>query len=75
MAQEPARQSAVTPARIAIGILVALVVVFCLLNSQSVRMHWILTSTSQPLFVVIIVFSVLGSAAGYIAGRRHKPGR
>ena len=72
MSKPSSEQSAVTGGRIAVGLLIALVLVFALLNSQSVRMHWIITTTTQPLFVVLLVFAGLGLAIGYSLGRRGR---
>ena len=74
MSKPSSDQSAVAGGRIAAGLLIALILVFALLNSQSVRMHWIVTTTTQPLFVVLLVFAGLGLAIGYILGRRGRSG-
>ena len=66
------RSSGVTPGRIAAGVLIVLIVVFAILNSQSVRMHWIVTTTTTPLFVVILIFAALGLLLGYILGTRSR---
>ena len=69
---EPSRTSAgLTAGRVVTLVLVALLVVFCLLNSQSVRMHWLLTTTTTPLFVIIIVFAATGVGIGYFLSRRR----
>jgi uncharacterized integral membrane protein len=66
------KESALTRGRIVAGILVVLVVVFAALNSQSVRMHWIVTTTETPLFVLILLFTAIGLAIGYVLGRRRR---
>jgi len=69
---EPSRTSAgLTAGRVITIVLVALLIVFCLLNSQSVRMHWILTTTTQPLFVILLVFAAIGAGIGFFLGRRN----
>lgn len=66
------QKSSITAGRIAVGLLVVLIVVFALLNSQSVRMHWIVTTTDTPLFVILVLFAAIGLAIGYIVGRRPR---
>ena len=72
MSQTSSQKSAVTAGRVAVVLLVALVVVFAILNSQSVRMHWIFTTTDTPLFILLVLFAVIGLAIGYIVGRRPR---
>ena len=72
MSPTSSQKSALTAGRIAVGLLVALVVVFAVLNSQSVRMHWIVTTTDTPLFILLVLFAVIGLAIGYIVGRRPR---
>ena len=66
------RSSAVTPGRILAALIVVLIVVFAALNGQSVRVHWIFTTTTTPLFVVMIIFAGVGLLLGYILGTRAR---
>jgi len=65
-------RSGLTPGRIIAGVLVVLILLFAALNSQSVRVHWLVTTTTTPLFVVILVFALLGLLLGYILGARSR---
>lgn len=57
-----------------VGILVALVVVVCLQNSQSVSVEVLFASFDAPLIVVLAVFTLVGMLIGYIGPvwRRHR---
>ena len=70
--QTSTQKSSITAGRIAVGLLVVLIIVFAVLNSQSVRMHWIVTTTDTPLFVILVLFAVIGLVIGYIVGRRPR---
>jgi len=72
MSQSSTQKSSITAGRIAVGLLVVLIVVFAVLNSQSVRMHWIVTTTDTPLFVILVLFAFFGLVIGYIVGRRPR---
>jgi uncharacterized integral membrane protein len=63
-AKAPARRrSASTVVGAALG---ALVAVFAVLNAQSVDVNWIAASTRTPLIVVIVLFLLIGFAAGVL---------
>ncbi len=51
-------------------VLVALVVLFAALNSQSVTIHWLVTTSQTPLIVVIVGCGLIGFAAGWLLARR-----
>ncbi len=57
-----------------IGILVALVVVVCLQNSQSTEIEVLFASFEAPLIIVLAVFTLIGMLIGYIGPvyRRHR---
>jgi uncharacterized integral membrane protein len=56
-------------------ILGALLALFAVLNSQSVRIHWIVTTTDVPMIVVIVGCGVIGALVSWlIARRRQKAG-
>jgi len=52
------------------ALLGAVIAVFAALNSQSVRVHWIVTTTNAPLIVVILVCALIGVAIGFMLARR-----
>lgn len=49
-----------------IGILIALVVVVCLQNSQTVAFEVLFASFEAPLIIVLAVFVLIGMLIGYI---------
>lgn len=57
-----------------IGILIALVVVVCLQNSQTVSVEVLFASFDAPLIVVLAVFVLIGMLIGYLGPvyRRHR---
>ena len=56
----------VSPKAIVVGVLVVLGIWWAFANSQRVRVDWIVTSTTSPLVVVIVVAAIVGFAAGYL---------
>jgi uncharacterized integral membrane protein len=60
---------------IAIGILVLIVVLFALLNSQTVKIKWLVTSTRMPLIVAIVLSAAVGFAVGWLLARRNSGSR
>jgi len=57
-----------------IGVLIALVVVVCLQNSQTVEFEVLFASFEAPLIIVLAVFVLIGMLIGYIGPvwRRHR---
>lgn len=70
MSQTSSKQGGLTPGRIVVAVAGGLIVLFAVLNSQSVEMHWLVATSTTPLFVVLLVFALLGFAVGYVVGRR-----
>jgi uncharacterized integral membrane protein len=56
------------------GILIALVVVVCLQNSQTVSFEVLFANFEAPLIIVLGVFTLIGALIGYIGPvyRRHR---
>jgi uncharacterized integral membrane protein len=56
------------------GILVALVLVVCLQNSQEVSVEVLFASFDAPLIIVLAAFTLIGMLIGYIGPvyRRHR---
>ena len=50
-----------------IGVLVALVAIVALQNSQQVSVEVLFASFNAPLIVMLLVFAALGALIGYIA--------
>ena len=59
-----------TPRAALATVLGALVVLFAAVNSQTVTIHWIVTTTQTPMIVVIVVCGVVGFAVGWLLARR-----
>lgn len=57
-----------------VGVLVALVLVVALQNSQEVSVEVLFASFNAPLIVVLLVFTAIGALIGYVAPvvRRHR---
>lgn len=58
----------------AIGLLVALVIVVALQNSQEVRIDVLFVTVNAPLIVTLLVAVAIGALIGYVAPvlRRHR---
>lgn len=79
--QTPARAAAGKPARkqpsprvIVVAVLGVLLGVFAVLNSQSVRIHWIVATSDVPLIVVILGCGLIGFVVGWLLAR-HRASR
>lgn len=57
-----------------IGVLIALVLIVCLQNSQEVRIDVLFVNVNAPLIVTLLVAVALGALIGYLAPvvRRHR---
>jgi uncharacterized integral membrane protein len=57
-----------------VGVLIALVIVVALQNSQEVSFEVLFASFTAPLIVVILLATAIGALIGYIAPlvRRHR---
>jgi uncharacterized integral membrane protein len=57
-----------------VGILIALVIVVCLQNSQKVSVEVLFASFDAPLIIVLAAFTLVGMLIGYIGPvyRRHR---
>jgi uncharacterized integral membrane protein len=73
---EPADSAAVEKRgrarQIGILVLVALGVLFAVLNLDEVSVNWIVGTWRTPLIVVIAVSMLVGAAAGFLVGRRRE---
>lgn len=58
----------------AVGILIALVVIVALQNSQEVRVDVLFITVNAPLIVTLLVAVAIGALIGYVAPviRRHR---
>jgi uncharacterized integral membrane protein len=57
---------------IALGVVGAVIVVFAVINLDSVEVHWLVTSGSAPLIVVIVLAFLLGVGADRLLVVRAK---
>jgi len=53
------------------GLLAALGIALAILNSQSVKTHWIFGTSKLPLFLVIAATAAIGAALGYLTALRR----
>jgi uncharacterized integral membrane protein len=60
-----------------VGILVALVVIVALQNSQEVRVDVLFVTLSAPLIITLLAAVAIGAVIGYVAPlvRRHRRGQ
>jgi uncharacterized integral membrane protein len=75
---EPASRSArnkPSPRMITAVVLLVLIVLFAVANSQTVTIHWIVTTTQTPMIVVIAGCGLVGFAVGYLFARRRATSR
>ena len=59
---------------LAAGAVVALVVVFAVLNTEKVKVDWIVVTSHTALIIVIIVSFLLGAISGAAFWRRRQRG-
>jgi uncharacterized integral membrane protein len=59
-----------TARTVAAAVLGAVLVLFAVLNSQDVRVHWLITTSTAPLIIVIALCGLVGFAAGWLVARR-----
>jgi uncharacterized integral membrane protein len=59
-----------------VGILIALVLIVCLQNSQQVRVDVLFVTLDAPLIVTLLAAVAIGALIGYVAPlvRRHRRG-
>ncbi len=58
--------------QIAIAIIAGIAILFALLNSQEVKVNWIVTSWKTPLILVIGLAVAAGYLTAWLIARRHK---
>jgi uncharacterized integral membrane protein len=55
-----------------IGALAVLAVIFIALNSQEVKIKFIFSTTTAPLFFALLITAAIGLIVGYFVGRRSR---
>jgi uncharacterized integral membrane protein len=58
----------------AIGFAVALLVIFVLVNTEEVKVDFLIGETTMPLIIALLISAALGAVIGYIGPivRRHR---
>jgi uncharacterized integral membrane protein len=69
-APAPARNKP-TPKMITAVVLAVLIALFAVVNSQTVTIHWIVTTSQTPLIVVIAGCGFVGFVVGWTFARRR----
>lgn len=54
------------------AVLGAALALFAVFNSQTVRVHWIVTTTHLPMIVLILGCGLIGAAVQWLVGRRRR---
>ena len=62
----------ISPKMILVAILVVIVVILAIANSQDIKVDFVVTDITLPLFVVIVGSALIGLIVGYFLGRREK---
>jgi uncharacterized integral membrane protein len=57
---------------IALGVIGAIIVVFAVINLNSVKVHWLVTTDQAPLILVIVLAFLLGCVADRLLVIRAK---
>jgi uncharacterized integral membrane protein len=66
------RDRGATARLLAAAVLGVLLTLFAVLNSQSVRIHWIVTTTHVPMIVVIVGCGLIGAIVSWLIARRRR---
>jgi putative membrane protein len=64
----------ISPKMILVAILVVIVVILAIVNSQDIKVDFVVGDFTLPLFVVIVGSALIGLIVGYFLGRREKAG-
>lgn len=59
--------------QVAIVVLIVLVLILAVLNTDEVQVNWILGTWSTPLIVLILVCLAVGAGIGWMLARRRQP--
>jgi uncharacterized integral membrane protein len=72
MAGDGGAGRSISPKMIVAAILVVIVVVLAIANSQDTKVDFVVADITLPLFVVIVGSALIGLVVGYFLGRREK---
>ena len=67
----PASARKLSPRTFFAALLGGALLLFAVLNSQTVTIHWIVRTTDTPLIVVIVASGLVGFAVGWLLARRQ----
>lgn len=59
----------ITAKQVVVGIVVLVVVILAIANSKKVKVDFVVTDVTMPLFLVIVGAAVLGWVVGWFMGR------
>ena len=62
----------ISPKLIIAAFLVVIVIVLAIVNSQDIKVDFVVADITLPLFVVIVGSALVGLIVGYFMGRREK---
>ena len=72
MAEDGGSGRNISPKMVIVAILVVVVVVLAIANSQDIKVDFVVTDITLPLFVVIVGSALVGLIVGYFLGRRER---
>ncbi len=72
MAGDGGARRDISPKLIIVAILVVIVVILALVNSQDIKVDFVVADITLPLFVVIVGSALVGLIVGYFIGRRER---
>lgn len=61
----------ITAKQVIVGVLILVVVVLAIANSKKVKVDFVFTSITMPLFLVIVGSALIGWAIGWFMGRNR----
>jgi uncharacterized integral membrane protein len=62
----------ISPRMILVAILVVIIVILAIVNSQDIKVDFVVADITLPLFVVIVGSALVGLIVGYFLGRRER---
>ena len=72
MAEDGGSERNISPKMILVAILVVIIVILAIANSQDQKVDFVVADITLPLFVVIVGSALVGLIVGYFLGRREK---
>ena len=72
MAEDRGSGHTISPKMILVAILVVVIVILAIVNSQDSKVDFVVGDFTLPLFVVIVGSALVGLIVGYFLGRRER---